>query len=91
MVALDGTAAHTITAMSMCMMIHDESVVCTCSGAYMRVEIGNENLVVCLSEYLPLRNVYIHVIKVEPEGFDPLFREEITSRHLFWFQNSNVV
>ena len=35
-----------------------ESVVCTCSVAYMRAEIGNENLVVCLSEYLPLRSVY---------------------------------
>ena len=31
-----------------------ESVVCTCSGAYMRAEIGKENLVVCLSEYLPI-------------------------------------
>ena len=30
------------------------SVVCTCSGAYMRAEIGNENLVVCLSEYVPI-------------------------------------
>ena len=29
-------------------------MVCTCSGAYIRAEIGNENLVVCLSEYLPI-------------------------------------
>ena len=32
----------------------NKSVVCTCSGAYMRAEIRNENLVVCLSEYLPI-------------------------------------
>ena len=31
----------------------------------MRGENGTESLVVCLSEYLPLRSVYILVIKVE--------------------------
>ena len=31
----------------------NESVVCTCSIAYMRARIGNDRLVVCLSEYLP--------------------------------------
>ena len=36
----------------------NESVVCTCSIAYMRAGIGNDRLVVCLSEYLPLRIVY---------------------------------
>ena len=36
----------------------NESVVCTCSIAYMRAGIGNDRLVVCLSEYLPLRTVY---------------------------------
>ena len=36
------------------MHVLNESVVCTCSGAYMRAEIGNENLVVCLSENLPI-------------------------------------
>ena len=39
----------------------------------------------CLSEYLHLRNVYILLIRDEPEG---LFREEITNRHL---QSSRVV
>ena len=33
-------------------------MVCTCSVVYMRAGIGNERLVVCLSEYLPLRIVY---------------------------------
>ena len=31
----------------------NESVVRTCSVAYMRAGIGNNRLVVCLSEYLP--------------------------------------
>ena len=32
--------------------ICNESVVCTCSGAYVRDEIGNdESLLVCLSDY----------------------------------------
>ena len=35
-----------------------ESVVYTCSIAYMRAGIGNDRLVVCLSEYQPLRIVY---------------------------------
>ena len=38
--------------------VNHESVVCTCSIAYMRAGIGNDRLVVCLSEYLPLRIVY---------------------------------
>ena len=33
-------------------------MVCTCSIAYMRAGIGIDRLVVCLSEYLPLRIVY---------------------------------
>ena len=33
-------------------------MVCTCSVVYMRAGIGNERLVVCLSEYLPLCIVY---------------------------------
>ena len=46
----------------------------------MRAEIGNEYLVVCLSEYLP-----IYVIK-EPEGFDRLYREEIFFGFQMWFR-----
>ena len=33
-------------------------MVCTCSVVYMRAGIGNDRLVVCLSEYLPLCIVY---------------------------------
>ena len=35
----------------------NESMVCTCSVVYMRAGIGNDRLVVCLSEYIPLRIV----------------------------------
>ena len=35
------------------------------SKRYTRGESGTESLVVCLSRYLPLRTVYILVIKVE--------------------------
>ena len=40
----------------------NESMVCTCSVGYMRAGIGNERLVVCLSEYLPLRIVFVYRI-----------------------------
>ena len=36
----------------------NKSVVSPVSKRYMRAGIGNERLVVCLSEYLPLRIVY---------------------------------
>ena len=39
-------------------MLMNESVVSPVSKRYMRAGIGNDRLVVCLSEYLPLRIVY---------------------------------
>ena len=65
----------------------NESMVCTCSIAYMRAGIGIDCLVVCLSEYLPLRIVYrissmsMTMIAVYFRG---LFREEITNRHFLF-------
>ena len=53
------------------------------SKRYTRGESGTESLVVCLSEYLPLRTVYIIVIKVE--GF--VLRRDYVSR-FFCFQMS---
>ena len=41
---------------NLCMLY--ESVVSPVSKRYMRAGIGNDRLVVCLSEYLPLRIVY---------------------------------
>ena len=43
----------------------NESMVSFVSRCYMRVVSGRERLVVCLSEYLPLRSVYSLVIIVE--------------------------
>ena len=40
------------------MTCYNESVVSAVSKRYMRAGIGNERLVVCLSEYLPLCIVY---------------------------------
>ena len=37
-----------------CQTLQNESMVSLVSRRYMRAEIGNENLVVCLSEYLPI-------------------------------------
>ena len=59
-------------------------MVCTCSIAYMRAGIGIDRLVVCLSEYLPLRIVYrISSMSMIAVYFRGLFREEITNRHFF--------
>ena len=50
------------------MRIKYESIVSPVARRYTRVVNGRERLEVCLSEYLPLRNVYILVVKVEPEA-----------------------
>ena len=47
----------------------NESMVSPVARRYTRVVNGQERLVFFLFEYLPLRNVYILLIKVEPEGF----------------------
>ena len=72
-------------------------MVCTCSVAYMRAGIGNDRLVVCLSEYLPLRIVYrissmsmIAVYLSLDFSLRGLFREEITNRH-FLFDYAGVL
>ena len=50
----------------------------------MRAGIGNDSLVVCLSEYLPLRIVYrISSMSMIAVYFRGLLREEITNRLFF--------
>ena len=68
--------------------ITGESMVSPVARRYTRIVNGRECLVVCLSEYLPLRSVYrISCMSMIAIYFSRrgLFREEITNR-LFFFK-----